>query len=48
MNNLKRKYQREGVEEPEEIINLIAQDLNMSVAKTTLVREKRNPCCVVG
>lgn len=38
VNNLKRKYQRDGIEEPEEVINLIAKDLNMSVAKTTLVR----------
>ncbi len=38
MKNLKRQYEREGVERPEEILEMIARDLNMTVAKTTLVR----------
>jgi hypothetical protein len=37
VNNLKRKYQREGIEDPEEILAHIARDLNMTLAKTTLV-----------
>ena len=37
VNRLKRQYQREGIETDEEIMELIAQELKISVKKATLV-----------
>jgi hypothetical protein len=35
VNRLKNKYRREGVEHPDDVVDLLAKELNISKAKAT-------------